>query len=621
MNQETALLRPSREEIAQREIGQTEISRGTALCLIGVFVATLWLPAIAQLGSELLFTQIKPRQSLPLRQVPPSPASPRQEEDFQEESVPSSLRFLAALPKVTNAYRSTIGGQIQKLMAANRQLLQNIDDYERQLEERSLLTRNLLGPTRELLAKFGGVGSDRVEIGRDGWLFFRPDIDYLIGPGFLEPQFLTRRARAISQQATAIQPDPRQAILEFHQQLAERGIRLIVMPTPGKTSIYPERLSQYYASNSAKGALKGLQRQTDAPANVSDRTQPLQNPSFQRFQQELHSAGVFVFDPSPALFEAKRIAGAVDLYLRTDTHWSPAGVDVVASRLSEIINRELPLPQTPAAAYRQRPIDVTNLGDIAVMMRLAAGQTLIPCETVTVQQIEQGQEAIWQPDKKSDVLLLGDSFTNIYSLSELNWGLAAGLAEQLSFHLQRPIDCLAQNNGGAFAVRQTLFQELAQGHDRLAGKRVVIWQFSMRDLTSGDWKLLSMPTMFRDTAENPSTSLASVEQNVQGTVSATAGVPRPGSVPYRDAVTCVHLVGVKSSRNPATENELVVYLWGMRDNHLMPAAKFTPGQQVNLRLVPWETVKGRYERFNRIELDDPDFRLAQLPIYWGEEVQ
>jgi alginate O-acetyltransferase complex protein AlgJ len=47
---------------------------------------------------------------------------------------------------------------------------------------------------------------------------------------------------------------------------------------------------------------------------------------------------------------------------------------------------------------------------------------------------------------------------------------------------------LAQNDSGAFATRQALARELEGGEDRLAGKRVVVWEFAARELAVGDWK-------------------------------------------------------------------------------------------------------------------------------------
>ena len=76
---------------------------------------------------------------------------------------------------------------------------------------------------------------------------------------------------------------------------------------------------------------------------------------------------------------------------------------------------------------------------------------------------------------------------------DLGWGTGAGLAEQLSFLLQRPVDRIAVNAGGAYASRQALARELAAGRDRLRGKRVLVYEFAARELASGDWRLVWAP--------------------------------------------------------------------------------------------------------------------------------
>ena len=88
---------------------------------------------------------------------------------------------------------------------------------------------------------------------------------------------------------------------------------------------------------------------------------------------------------------------------------------------------------------------------------------------------------------------MGDSFCNIYSLAEMGWGDSAGFAEHLSLALGQPIDRLVINAGGAYSARQELVRQLASGRDRLAGKRVVLYQFAARELAFGDWKLFDLP--------------------------------------------------------------------------------------------------------------------------------
>ncbi len=91
------------------------------------------------------------------------------------------------------------------------------------------------------------------------------------------------------------------------------------------------------------------------------------------------------------------------------------------------------------------------------------------------------------------MLVLGDSFSNIYSLASLGWGDGGGFIEHLSRILDRPIDRIVQNDDGAYATRARLRQDMASGTDRLRDKRVVILQFAARELLAGDWKRIDLP--------------------------------------------------------------------------------------------------------------------------------
>ena len=98
--------------------------------------------------------------------------------------------------------------------------------------------------------------------------------------------------------------------------------------------------------------------------------------------------------------------------------------------------------------------------------------------------------ARWQPDVASDILLIGDSFLEIYS-SEQDGRVAAGagLAEQLSYHLQRPVDRIAKHTG-EYGVREALGDSIAQLRQQAKGRKVIIWQFAVRKLAFDDWPLM-----------------------------------------------------------------------------------------------------------------------------------
>ena len=127
-----------------------------------------------------------------------------------------------------------------------------------------------------------------------------------------------------------------------------------------------------------------------------------------------------------------------------------------------------------------------NTGDVARMLDLPPGHPLFPPESVWLRRVLQPDGSPWRSSRDADVLLLGDSFSNIYSLESMGWGTSAGFAEQLSYTLRRPIDRLVQNDEGAFATREMLQRDPG----RLNGKRVVVYQFAARELAFGDWKVI-----------------------------------------------------------------------------------------------------------------------------------
>jgi alginate O-acetyltransferase complex protein AlgJ len=74
----------------------------------------------------------------------------------------------------------------------------------------------------------------------------------------------------------------------------------------------------------------------------------------------------------------------------------------------------------------------------------------------------------------------------------MGWGEAAGLVEHFSYALQRPVDRIVQNDDGAYATRDLLRRDAGGASDRLAGKRIVIWQFAVRELAFGDWRIIDL---------------------------------------------------------------------------------------------------------------------------------
>jgi hypothetical protein len=250
------------------------------------------------------------------------------------------------------------------------------------------------------------------------------------------------------------------------------------------------------------------------------------------------------------------------------------------------------------------------------MLTLPPSQNLYLPEKVRIHEV-LSRNAMWRPSNDADILFLGDSFSNIFSLHALGWGESGGFAEHLSNALgSRPLDCILRNSDAAYATREILSRDLARGRDRLAGKKLVVWEFAERELAFGDWKILEMelrqPPPARFFMPKPSEEVIA-----SGTVEAISTVPRPGTVPYRDHILALHLTDLAAEGSRQEERlQSLVYLWSMRDNLLTPPARLRPGDRVTLRLRPWADVAEQYEKINRSEVEDPDVQL-QEPC-WGE---
>lgn len=342
---------------------------------------------------------------------------------------------------------------------------ENLRQFEKDLEAASY-AKDFFQPRVQLaLTRFGRVGNKLAIVGHDrGWLFYTPGLTYLAGPSFLDRSVILNREKEALDGGQPVHADPRPAIFEFAEMLAARGIKLFLFPMPDKTMLQPMQLHG---------------RSHAEPTPVA------KNPGLDPLVAEARARGVEVFDPSPK----QLLPGQKPLFLAQDTHYTPEWMEEIAGRLATAVKRAVPLAKlAEAPALRAVPDRVERVGDLVDMLKLPDEQAWYLPQSVSIHRIETAAGEAWEPDPNSDVLLLGDSFTNVFSMDGMGWGEAAGLAPQLSFALGRAVDVIAQNDSGAFATRQALARALAGGEDRLKGKRVVIWEFASRELSVGDWK-------------------------------------------------------------------------------------------------------------------------------------
>jgi hypothetical protein len=362
------------------------------------------------------------------------------------------LGIIASVPLIQTVMEARGDDDVRALAVfGQRPTATNLRAYERSLEEvnwAARLTRRWIQYAQFKWLKDGG---DKAVIARDGWFFYKPGLNYM----------LARPERPMPANATN---DPLVAIVDFRNQLAARGIQLVVMPVPNKESIYPDRLTSRAATR---------------PGVRAPRTQELLD--------KLRAAGIEVIDLFRAFSEARQHPGS-SLYLAQDTHWSPAGVDLAAKTVARRLI-ELGWARPGQLDYRQRPVSVRRLGDIVRMMQVPLIERRVNPETVSCVQVTRSELGeLYQDSPQAEILVLGDSFTRIYQQDEPG---AAGFIAHLAKELKQPLMALVNDGGGSTLVRQ----ELRGRPAFLQNKQVVLWEFVERDIGLGleGWKLVPLP--------------------------------------------------------------------------------------------------------------------------------
>ena len=423
--------RPTREEQAHLEIGQTAITPGVSRALVVGFLALCCAIPLFELSHVAR----------------------------KDEAALVPWQRLQQIPSDAAARSEGRTGAWPRLVAGNRAVLEGLHDFEDALEDEARIGQLLRPRAQLLLSSALGAGNEQAYLGRErDWLFYRRDVDSVTSRGLLDPEVLERRRRSGDEWTAPPQPDPRPAIVRFNQELASQGITLILVPTPVKPSVQPAQLARSFAP--AAG--------------------PAVNADYDRLITEIRQAGVRVVDPLDYLYGAASVG--TSQYLATDTHWRPEAAETIAQIVADEIGPSLP----DERRYVSRPTDVTARGDIFSMLDLPEEQALIGTETVTIRQVVDADGTPWRSSPDAQVLVLGDSFSNIYSLASMGWGTGAGFVEHLSLALQQPVDRIVQNDAGAYATRELLERA---GAERLKGKKFVVWQFATRELVLGDWRV------------------------------------------------------------------------------------------------------------------------------------
>ena len=298
--------------------------------------------------------------------------------------------------------------------------------------------------------------------GKSDWLFYRPDVEYLVQPDFRNERFYLGTFDTIVGGKRSNLRNPLVAIRDVRDQLAKRGIRLVVVPIPGKPSIYPENLSGTEVAIEASPTLELI--------------------------DSLRRSGIQAIDLVHPLRAAKRGAAA-DLYLHRDTHWSPAGLAIAADEIARAL---LSIPEIASgrnpSLYRARDTAIERWGDISEMTNLERRRSIWKTETVNASQVVDSSGAPYRDGADAKVLWLGDSYSRIYQTDAPK---SAGVISQVALRIGQPLASIVNDGGASTVVRR----QLQRKSKLLEHAKVVVWTFVERDIRFGDggWALEKLP--------------------------------------------------------------------------------------------------------------------------------
>ena len=383
----------------------------------------------------------------------------------------------------------------------------NLRAFETDLENKSVFQQTLRPEfQRMLFSTLNDAGSNGM-MGRDDWVFYRPGVRYLIEPDKVEPG----DADSIwvePSDGTTTRDSVVRAIVRFRDQLRERDIELLVMPVPGKASVYPDKLTRGAEGRPLEfrsptlELLRELERNDVATVDLFS--------TFQTLRRE-----------EPLLPSGRAY------YLERDTHWAPEAVKVAAQVTAEKIE-SMGIEPEVSRNFQVRKAAVHRHGDILEMMSIPGAREAFPAQTVECEQVfhetfglildENAPRPgtfinLVRPDTMTSILVLGDSFCRIYQLPEPQslgergraddeWDAegdsgrskrllpgSAGFPSHLALAMGTTVDYIVSDGGATTDVRR----QLSTNSEILEGKKIVIWEFVERDIALGAGGWLEVP--------------------------------------------------------------------------------------------------------------------------------
>ena len=306
--------------------------------------------------------------------------------------------------------------------------------YEEELPIR-YFARSVWGVIRYALFR---EGEDGVLIGSGDWLFTSEE--------FLYHSDDEERLRQSAEYVRSV-----------HDRLAERGIRLVILPVPAKARVLPERLGRY-----------------EYPPYLKDR--------YSDFRKIIRGLGITVPDTLAILTTAEEDGRS---FLKTDTHWSPYGADAVARGVASEVLTILEAASVERKNYtRETGDEVVYRGDLLNFLPLGPFADSLgpdPDRVVTRTTYKpEGSEGGLFGELNTPAVLVGTS----YSAGSL-WDFPGALEAALGVDI---LDSTTEGEGPFVPMRDFL--------DEISGRsdvnfEIVLWEIPERYIT--DFSLDNTP--------------------------------------------------------------------------------------------------------------------------------
>ncbi|WP_426112436.1 alginate O-acetyltransferase [Pseudomonas sp. DSP3-2-2] len=278
--------------------------------------------------------------------------------------------------------------------------------------------------------KLFNEGRPGVELGKDQWLYTDEEFNAVVNGEQNEADNLA-------------------LIQGVRDALKAQGTELVLAIIPAKTRLYPEHI----------GANKPASLHTDL---------------YQQFHAQAAQAGIFAPDLLAPLQGAKQNG---QVFLRTDTHWTPMGAEVVAQQLGAAIAQKNPLNGEPTKFITQAKETSAYKGDLTNFLPLdPLFSNLLP----QPDQLQQRSTDLVEAQASGDDALFADSDVAVglvgtsYSANP-NWNFLGALKQALHSDV---VNYAEDGHGPVLPMLKYLQTDAFKN----SPPQVLIWEFPERYL-------------------------------------------------------------------------------------------------------------------------------------------